>query len=161
MSVIGFQDVTPGRLPLLQTALERLSAELGDRHRMEPEVLRAALFGEHPSGHAVLALGAGNTLCGAALFSPVVSTSTGAAGAYLSDLWVSETARGQSLGQRLLAEVGKRAQALWQARFIRLVSYASNPRAGTFYDRLGFRVKAGEHVLQLPQDDFGNLVDET
>lgn len=157
MTGLVFQDVSPGTQPLLEAALEQLSADLGDEHRIAPEVLSAALFGPYPSCHAVLALDSDERLFGAAMFSPVVSTTTGGAGAYVSDLWVAEEARGQSLGKQLLAQVGRRATDLWQARFLRLASYASNPRAEEFYNRLGFRAKTDEYVLQLAPDAFDQL----
>ena len=149
--------VTPDTVPLLQSALERLSADLGDPHRMAADTLSAALFGPHPACHAVLATEARTTVLGAALFSPVASTSTGAAGVYVSDLWVSEPARGRAIGQDLLAHVAGRARLLWQARFFRLVSYAQNRRALVFYNRLGFVEKSGDLILQLSGDAFDQL----
>lgn len=157
MPELQLSDVTPATLPLLQAALERLSAELGDAHRMGPETLRAALFGPHPACYAVLALGRDDAVMGAALYSPAVSTITGGAGTYVSDLWVAAPARGQACGRRLLAHVARRSQRLWQARFIRLVSYAANHRARAFYCGLGFAEKPEELVLQLSGDALEQL----
>jgi len=150
-------DVTPDTLPLLETALARLSADLGDRHHVDTATLHAALFGPVPACYAVLALDADAALRGAALYSPVMSTTMGSAGAYVSDLWVTEAARGQALGQHLLAHVAHRAHALWQARFVRLVSYAANTRARAFYARLGFAENHDEVVLQLSGDALDQL----
>ena len=91
----------------------------------------------------------GRTNRGLALWSPFLSTTRGAMGAYVSDLWVSETARGQGLGPALLAAVRDRAGAEFGATFLRLAVYADNPGALRFYQRLGFRPKADEIWLTL------------
>ena len=150
-------DATPTELPLLQAALEQLSAELGDPHRIDDMTLKSAISEPYPACHGVLALGDEDALMGAALFSPTVSTTTGSSGAYVSDLWVAEFARGQALGQKLLGHVAGRAQELWQARFIRLVSYARNKQARAFYRKLGFAEKPNELVLQLSGDVLDQL----
>ena len=150
-------DVTPENLTLLETALAQLAADLGDPYRAGRDALRAALFASPPVCHGVLALGADHALLGAALFSPVMSTSAGGAGVYVSDLWVAQSARGKSLGRDLLHQVAGRAQTVWDARFMRLVSYATNPAAGAFYDRLGFSQKPGDMVLQISGTAFEKL----
>ncbi|QGX99080.1 N-acetyltransferase [Roseovarius faecimaris] len=150
-------DATPAHVPLLQAGLAALSAELGDPHRIEEGVLHSALFAPKPACHGVLALDADDALEAVALFSPVVSTSTGGAGAYVSDLWVAEHMRGSGLGYALLCHVAQRAQTFWQARFIRLVSYAHNMGARGFYARLGFVEKGDDLVLQLSGEAFEHL----
>lgn len=94
---------------------------------------------------------------GAALFSPVFSTNLGCAGVYVSDLWVSADARGQSLGKRLLANVADQATQLWQAGFIRLIAYTDNQRALAFYAQLGFKKSTDETGLTLRGDRFHDL----
>lgn len=154
MSRLRLLDVTPATLPLLQAALEGLAMDLGDPYRIEPDTLRAALFAPHPACHGVLALGDADALLGAAMYSPVLSTTAGGAGAFVSDLWVAPQARGRAIGRYMLDHVAARAQRLWQARFIRLVNYASNQQAQAFYTRLGFTENAGELVLQLSGPAF-------
>lgn len=157
MCDLRIQDVTPAAVPVLQSALERLSLDLGDTHRIDIGTLEKALFGDCPSCHGVLATGPGDALLGAALFSPVMSTTAGGAGAYVSDLWVSEPARGRSLGRKLLAHVARRSSDLWQARFIRLVSYAPNTQARVFYERLGFKGCDDELVFQISGEALAGL----
>ena len=86
---------------------------------------------------------------GVALWSPFLSTTRGAMGAYVSDLWVADAARGQGLGQRLLAAVRDRAAGEFGAVFLRLAVYHDNPAARRFYDRLGFAAKPDEIWLTL------------
>lgn len=154
METFHLLDVETGHLALVQAGLAALSAELGDEHRIDKDALHAALFAPQPACHGVLALGAARDLQAVALFSPVVSTTAGSAGAYVSDLWVAHKMRGSGLGKALLRHIAARARTLWQARFIRLVNYAPNARAHAFYSRLGFVENDGERVLQLSGDAF-------
>ena len=148
MCVIKIEEVTTRTLPQLAAALRALSADLGDTHRAGDETLRTALFGAHRSCHAILAFDDNrDDALGAALFSPMFSTTFGTAGTYVSDLWVCEAARGQSLGARLLNDVRQRSANLWGAVYISLVSYDSNDRALAFYRKLGFETQRGETRL--------------
>ena len=150
--------VTPETLRAFDHALRALSNALGDPHRAGVAELQAALFGSHPSAAGLLAQ-SGEDVMGAALFSPVMSTSLGVAGAYVSDLWVAEAARGTGLGQSLLGAVARHAGRLWQARFIKLISYDGNSGALGFYDRLGFEAQERETVLTLTGAAFEQLRD--
>ncbi|WP_417726766.1 GNAT family N-acetyltransferase [Roseovarius sp.] len=136
-------------LLLLDRALRALSHDLGDTHVAGPDALRAGLTGEIPAAHGLLALEDG--LIGAALFGPMFSTVRGAAGVYVSDLWVAETARGQGLGRALLAEVAQRAGALWRAEWMMLAVYAHTPASRRFYERLGFEAQEQATQMRLPQ----------
>ncbi len=142
------RPATEDDLARLDAALRALSADLGDRHRATAEGLRAAGFGASPAFRAMLALD-GETTIGAAVFSPLYSTTRGFPGAYVSDLWVAAPARGTGLGARLLAAVRDEARALWGAGFLRLAVYEDNPRAVAFYERLGFAPRAGETSMIL------------
>lgn len=137
----------------LNAALRALSAELGDHHRATDAALAAAGFGPAPAFGALLALrdeaAAGAAVAGAAVFSPLYSTTRGAAGAYVSDLWVAADVRGSGLGPRLIAAVRDEARGRWGARFIRLAVYGDNVRALTFYERIGFAARAGEVAMIL------------
>ena len=150
----------PGDMACLARALEALSADLGDTHRAREEVLARACLGPHPACHGVVAR-AGADLVGAALASPVFSTTYGAAGVYVSDLWVSETARGQGLGRQLLQSVAGFARERWQARFLKLTVYDENAGARAFYDRLGFGVAERDLTCLLGPPAFDTLLGET
>lgn len=152
------RPATKADLARLDAALRALSADLGDRHRATVADLRAAGFGPLPAFRALLALDGDATL-GAAVFSPLYSTTRGCPGAYVSDLWVAAAARGTGLGARLLAAVRDEAQALWSAGFLRLAVYADNPRAVTFYERLGFAPRSGETSMILEGAAFDRIGD--
>ena len=97
-------------------------------------------------------------LRGAALFSPVFSTVRGAAGVYVSDLWVADAARGLGLGRRLLGAVGVRAGRLWRARWLTLAVYDHSTASRRFYDRLGFEPQTDATVMKLGAEGFAELM---
>lgn len=143
----------------LDTALRHLSSAIGDDHRATAGMLRDAGFGENPAFRALLAEDEDGVV-GAALYSPVFSTVRAGAGVYVSDLWVSETARGQGLGRRLLQAVAGDARKVWKAQFLKLIVYDDNPRALAFYDRLGFAASTGEIILTLDKAGLAALKDD-
>lgn len=144
-------------LDLLDQALRRLSGDLGDSHVAGRAALARALCGAHPAAHGMLAL-EGEELRGAALFSPVFSTVRGAAGVYVSDLWVADAARGLGLGRRLLGAVGVRAARLWRARWLTLAVYDHSTASRRFYDRLGFEPQTDATVMKLGPEGFAELM---
>ena len=152
------RPATASDVALLDAALRALSADLGDGHRATVADLRAAGFGPVPAFRALLALD-GDDAVGAAVFSPLYSTTRACPGAYVSDLWVAAPARGTGLGPRLLAAVRDEARALWGAGFLRLAVYADNPRAVAFYQRLGFAPRTGETSLILEGPALGRIGD--
>jgi len=116
-----------------------------------------ACLGPAPACHGLLAR-EGADLAGAALISPLFSTTQGMAGGYLSDLWVAQRWRGRGLGQRLLAAAARLAARRWDARFLKLAVYDDNPRAAAFYAGLGFAPRARERAWLLPAPGFADLV---
>lgn len=148
--------VTPETLPHLEQGLRALAADLGDPYHMEAAALEAALFSATPACHGLLALQE-DAPRGIAVFSPFLSTVRGAAGVFVSDLWIAPAARRSGLGPRLLAATARRAQMLWQATHLRLMSYDDNPRANAFYTHLGFEAQTGEAVFRLWGDGFRKL----
>jgi len=142
----------------LDTALRNLSEAIGDDHGATAAMLAKAGFGANPAFRAQLAE-AGTEVVGAALYSPVFSTVRAGAGVYVSDLWVSESMRGKGLGRRLLQAVAGDAEAVWDARFLKLVVYDDNPQARAFYDRLGFAASQGETILTLDETALATLKD--
>ncbi len=144
-------------LDLLDRALSALSIELGDEHLAGADVLRQGLFGPVPAAYGMLAL-EDCAVMGAALFGPVFSTARGAAGVYVSDLWVAEAARGRKLGQTLLAQVAERAGLLWGAEWMTLAVYAHSDASRRFYTRLGFEPQTNATTMRLSRDAMQRLI---
>lgn len=138
-------------LPLLDSALRALSKELGDNHRASLGFLEQAGFGETPAYHALIAMDSDDRLCGAVVFSPVMSTVMSATGLFVSDLWVAELARGCGLGRRLLAHAAESSAARWGASYLKLAVYDHSSDSRRFYDRLGLSARSGETTMILDQ----------
>jgi len=141
---IAINVVTRSQVPLLHGALMRLSADLGDDHTATTAQLEDEGFGPCPAYRALLALH-GDAPLGVLVCSPIFSTTRGGRGLYVTDLWVSPSARGRSLGTRLLTT----AAQLWHAQFLKLAVYTDNPAAQRFYDRIGFTAQTGETAMIL------------
>jgi GNAT superfamily N-acetyltransferase len=157
MSEITLRAVeTSADVALLDDGLRRLSADLGDPHKGDAALLEQALFGPHPAAYATLAM-QGEALRGVALYSPVLSTVKGAAGVYVSDLWVAPEGRGQGLGRRLLAGAAVSAAQWWNARWLSLAVYDHSTGSRKFYERLGFGPQDGATVMKLDAQGFGSL----
>jgi len=159
MDDVTIRPVEEADLPMLDRALRTLSDDLGDTHRATLDMLRKAGFGPNPVFHALLALSRDGAR-GAVMFSPVFSTVRGMPGLYVSDLWVSDSARGSGLGRRLLAAASARAERLWGAGYLRLDVYDSSPEALGFYTKLGLAPMEGQRTLALSGAGFAQLKGE-
>ena len=147
-------------LARLEAALRALSAEIAEDYATDSAALVQAVLGDRPAAHGLLALGGDQTL-GAALYSPVFSTVRGAAGVYVSDLWVSAQARGQGLGARLLAQIAREGAARWRATWLKLAVYDHSEDAQVFYQRLGFEPARGMQEMRLGPQAVANLIKRT
>lgn len=156
MDPVTYRRATAADAAALNTALAALSSDLGDVHKARDEDILRAGFGPSPSFVAVLAE-AGGAVVGAAVFSPLYSTTRGAPGAYVSDLWVAGSQRGAGVGRRLLAEVAREATAAWGADFVKLSVYHSNAAARAAYDRIGFSAMPDEANMILEGAALQNL----
>lgn len=154
---ISIRRAVSGDVAALNQALAQLSADMGDVHRASDADLTRFGFGPAPVFHAMLAETAGGAVVGVSAYSPFYSTTLGAVGIYVSDLWVDGATRGQRLGERLLAAVRDAGAAEWDARFIRLGVYHNNPRARGFYERLGFVPNTDTQFMTLSGEALQSL----
>jgi ribosomal protein S18 acetylase RimI-like enzyme len=160
VGAVAVRWATAADAPALHAALAALSRDLGDEHRASEEALAAACFGPSAFASALLSEAGGN-LVGVALIAPIFSTTRGAAGVYLSDLWVDPAWRGARLGRRLLAEVARHGDERWGATFIKLAVYDENPGAARFYQTTGFAFLGRERNAILEGDALRALIGET
>ena len=137
-------------------ALSKLSDYLGDRHMTRAEDLQTHCFSQ-PQAFAGLIAEREDEAVGAALLSPIFSTTRGGAGVFVSDLWVSEGLRGAGLGRRLLAHAIRLGEELWGARFLKLNVHHSNSGAMSAYERLGFDALHEETMMSLERSAFEKL----
>jgi GNAT superfamily N-acetyltransferase len=103
---------------------------------LEPEVLRAQLFGEQPGAEVVLVERADRQVVGMALFFHNFSTFLGRRGLYLEDLFVQPSERGRGYGKALMTYLARLAVARGCGRFEWAVLDWNQP-AIDFYRALG------------------------
>ena len=142
--------------------LRALAREIGDapKFRSTKAAIRRHGFGPGQLFHTTLAF-AGGAPAGLALFFPTFSTTRGAPGVYVQDLYVAPEARGLGLGRLLLRAVGLQAEAAWGATHLTLTVYDDNQPAQAFYRRLGFVLREGEVPASLDGSAFTQLRDRS
>jgi ribosomal protein S18 acetylase RimI-like enzyme len=119
--------------PSLERAAGRLLAQLSDAARFDADLLARTVGG--PSA-ALLVARRGGEIVGLLVVS-VVTTLTGVR-AHLDDVVVDENARGNGVGERLVAAAVERAKAAG-AHSVELTSRAERTAAIRLYERVGFR----------------------
>lgn len=149
MDDISIRQAVPDDAIALNRALAQLSADMGDEHKATDADVARFCFAPSPVFHALLAEASDGSIVGVAAYSPFFSTVYGSVGIYVSDLWVSEQARGRKLGQRILAAVRAFGLDAWDASFIRLNVYHDNPKALAFYERVGFEPTTDTQYMTL------------
>jgi ribosomal protein S18 acetylase RimI-like enzyme len=158
MKGLSIRKATASDAERLNQALEKLSTDLGDKHRASAEDLVRHGFEENPAFFALIAeKDASSEVIGALIASPMFSTSLGGAGLYVSDLWISKEARGNGLGKRLLGAAVTEASINWTVKFLKLTVHNHNAKARRFYERLGFRNLSDETVLALKGEALETL----
>lgn len=140
----------------LNDALRELSKDLNDVHRASNEDIENAGFGPAPCFSALLAE-LDDDVVGVAVCSSFFSTTRGAPGVFVSDLWVLESLRGSGVARSLLSAVCDFAAQQWGAAFLRLNVYHHNEAAIGAYEKLGFDTDHHERVMTLGIDNFDIL----
>jgi GNAT superfamily N-acetyltransferase len=112
-------------------------------------------FGESPMFEALVASLDGEVVA-AALYFYTFSTWRGEPGVYLQDLVVTESARGQGVGERLmqrLAAVSMRRGAT----HLRLAVDRKNHGAAKFYERCGLSVTEADDIYEIVDERFARM----
>jgi len=156
MSKIIIRQAAASDATHLNHALRQLSDDLGDEHLASDEAVAQAGFGTSPSFSALLAEDQ-DMAVGVVMFSPVFSTIRGAPGVFVSDLWVSQSYRGQGIATRLLSNVCSISSQQWGAAFMRLNVYNENQVAISAYEKLGFKSENHETIMTLAIKAFDPL----
>ena len=130
-----------------------------DAVRNTPELLRQALFGDHPRIYAAMAENGAGEVRGFALWFLNYSTWEGVHGIYLEDLYVRPEARGEGHGKALLQHLASIAVDNGYARVEWSVLDWNEPSIN-FYRRLGARPMDGWSTFRLTGDalqEFGSV----
>lgn len=95
-------------------------------------------------------------IVGVALFFDTFSSWRGEPGVYLQDLVVTQSARGQRIGESLLAELARVAQARG-ATHLRLAVDSDNAAAMRFYERCGMHKVESDIIFSIEGDGLDRL----
>jgi len=158
MSDISIRLATQNDTGKILSMLSQLADEIGSKKHFfsTSQAIDKYGFGEMPMFHCFIAEGEKPAM-GLALFFPVFSTNRGKPGIYLQDLWISQDARGQGLGQRMMAQVVKHGKIRWHASYLTLSVYSDNHKATSFYQNLGFVRNQREVPLALDGEAFEQM----
>ena len=146
---LQIRSATPDDAPLLHelvTALAVYERE-PDAVKASPDDLRASLFGDGATAHALICEQDGQAL-GFAVYFFNYSTWLGRNGLYLEDLFVRPQARGQGAGLALLRQLAQLAVQRGCGRFEWSVLDWNQP-AIDFYQAVGARPMDGWTVYRL------------
>ena len=138
MTQVVIAPVTEDDIHQLDFALRALSFEMGDEHVATVEILKVAFASDHSAFNALLAC-SNDEVVGAIVWTPLFSTTRGGGGVFVSDLWVASSARGQGIGNKLLARAVSDADNSSGACFLKLAVHRTNPSAYSYYTHVGFK----------------------
>ena len=148
MTQVTVAPVSPDTIEQLDFALRALSSEMGDTHVATVDVLKTTFASDRPAFNALLASD-GTEIVGAIVWTPVFSTTRGGGGLFVSDLWVASSARGQGIGNKLLARAISDADKSSGAYFLKLAVHRTNPAAFSYYTHIGFKEETGMSTMIL------------
>lgn len=158
MPDIEIREAVPGDAAVVVALLRALAETLGEGEKFrstESSILRHG-FGADRLLWSMLACD-GEQAVGVACYFPTFSTTRGAPGVYLQDLYVAPEARGQGIGRRLLSAVIAASAEGWDANHLLLLVYDDNIAARAFYRRLGFALPDKERPASLGGEAFAAL----
>jgi ribosomal protein S18 acetylase RimI-like enzyme len=157
---IVVRSATPADAPIIVQLIRELAAyekePLASVKATEADILRDG-FGPQRRFESLLVEVEGRA-AGFALFFHNYSTWEGRAGIYVEDIFVSEWARGRSIGRRLLAEIAAIAEARGCRRVDLSVLHWNPARA--FYERIGFVEMSTWRPYRLKDEAFASLAAE-
>lgn len=160
MADITIRQSVEGDAAIILKFLAALAEEIGDagRFAMTEASIRRHGFGADRRFWSTLAL-RGQEPLGLAVFFPIFSTTRGAPGVYVQDLYVAPEARGLGLGQVLLQSAVREARTSWGAVYLTLLVYDANHAARRFYRRVGCHLPDDERPAFLDGPAFAALGD--
>ena len=158
MPDIEIREAVPGDAAVVVALLRALALTLGEGEKFrstEASILRHG-FGANRLLWSMLAMD-GMSGVGLACYFPTFSTTRGAPGVFVQDLYVAPEARGRGLGRGLLAAASRDAEAGWGAAYLTLLVHDGNSVGRAFYERLGFMLPDNERPAFLDGAAFAAL----
>lgn len=158
---ITILEATEDDVDDIHALVVELAVATGMQHRVRSsreDFLRHG-FSNPPAFQALIARQAEQAV-GMCLYFYEFSTWLGRLGVYIQDLVVSEAARGNGLGQRLVAETVRSGQERG-ATHLRLSVDQHNDAAIRFYRHIGMDASADERIFHAHGSAFRRLADLT
>lgn len=131
------RDARAGDVPQVARLANALSAAMGETKVITESALYEALFGEDRQVALQCVVAEAEQLVGMVLFYPGYDTASSSNGMHIADIYVSEGARGQGIGTRLIGVVAEACMGMGGS-WCSLTVLDQNPAAQKFYDALGF-----------------------
>jgi ribosomal protein S18 acetylase RimI-like enzyme len=152
------REAVPEDAAVVSDLLRALAETLGEgeKFRSTEALIRQHGFGPSRRLWSMLAV-AGAEAVGLATYYPTFSTTRGAPGVYLQDLYVVPEGRGGGVGEQLIRAVTRDAEAAWGAAYLTLLVYDDNLGARRFYRRLGLRLPDNERPALIDGPAFTAL----
>jgi GNAT superfamily N-acetyltransferase len=142
-------------VPVLLTFIRAMAAFEKLPVTATEESLRAALFGEAPAAHTLLAFVNGHPVAYATYFF-TFATMEGKRGLWLDDLFVDTAFRGKGIGQALMAYLADVAIQNQCGRFEWMVLDWNEAAIG-FYERLGATVLPEWRICRLAEGQLASV----
>jgi len=128
-------------------------------HEVTPERIDAAFFADGSTVEGLVAIADGVTV-GYAFFFSNFASFRGQRGFYLEDIYVTESARGQGVGEAMLRELAQLAASRGYER-IDFVVLDWNETAIRFYKKLGAEMDHSERHFKFTDDAFRGLAEKS
>ena len=152
------ETVTENDVPQILRMIREFAAfaQMSAFCEVTEERLRQALFSERPCIEGLIVFDANHKAIGYALFFENYASFRGQRGLYLEDLYVTQEARGQRIGETLMKHLACIATERGCERIDWLVLIDNTP-AIKFYEKLGAQVDADERHFKLVGANFEKL----
>lgn len=156
---IAIRPATSADAENIYRALRGIAETVNELHKFTSTVedIRRDGFGPN-AAFATLIAEVDDTFAGMSVFFPVFSTWRGRRGGYVQDLFVAEAFRGHGVADALMARTAEAVRAQGGA-YLALQVDKQNPRAASFYRRLGMELSSTDFDCYLDGDAFGALAD--
>ncbi|HEV7699844.1 MAG TPA: GNAT family N-acetyltransferase [Pyrinomonadaceae bacterium] len=154
---ISVRNVTSADITAVLGLIREFAAfeDLTDYCEVDEDRLETALFTVGATAEGLIAEDDGQAI-GYALFFPNFSSFRGQRGFYLDDIYVTESYRGRGVGELMLKELARLAEARGYERIDFLVLDWNTPAIG-FYKKLGANVDEAERHFKFTDDAFKTL----
>jgi GNAT superfamily N-acetyltransferase len=148
----------PTDAPILLEMIRELAGfeQLAQELKVTEDLLQAALFGENPVAHALVAR-MNDRPAGYAVFYRTFSTFVGRPGIFLDDLFVRPEFRKLGIGRALLTRVAEIGAELDCGRF-EWITLRWNENAFRFYRSIGASVMSEWALLRMDGREVSKLV---